>query len=282
MEEYGTGTHESLPPPGEVLLPDGDSAIDDLMLDVEECLSPFPDPLQLDENEMPDPEDNQSDFSTMDQSDIPGADLHGVQMHQEFRSRATTENHTLYSTATVEKKQVPTTHMSPDSGSSSSHEDANDKFMRLPKDGTSRNVCPESTGDPALPLSNTLSRQGLPEVSRQGSTVEDTSAKKRDSIYKKVYKNPELVEKCILDFKKNKATDGRERPFSCPWCAPVQKKPYEFATLETLVNHSFVHLQEDPYVCRVEGCEKRFRARSGLFSHNKTHGADKVGKTDPK
>lgn len=58
-----------------------------------------------------------------------------------------------------------------------------------------------------------------------------------------------------------------KKQFKCPSC------PKEFSLQQYLVEHSYTHTREKPFVCGIDGCQEKFRQRGKRSIHQKeAHG----------
>ena len=65
--------------------------------------------------------------------------------------------------------------------------------------------------------------------------------------------------------KRHAVTHSGTKKFACKFC---NKK---FALEQYKKEHEYIHTNETPYVCGIEGCTERFRQRAKLCLHRMSH-----------
>lgn len=65
--------------------------------------------------------------------------------------------------------------------------------------------------------------------------------------------------------KRHAVTHSGRKQFACKYC---DKK---FALEQYKKEHEYIHTNETPYVCGIEGCDEKFRQRAKLCLHRMSH-----------
>ena len=67
--------------------------------------------------------------------------------------------------------------------------------------------------------------------------------------------------------KRHALTHSKVKKFECRYCTR------KFALDQYRKEHEYIHTNETPYVCGIDGCTESFRQRAKLCLHRKTHGS---------
>jgi uncharacterized Zn-finger protein len=65
--------------------------------------------------------------------------------------------------------------------------------------------------------------------------------------------------------KRHAITHSKKKQFSCRFCSK------KFALEQYQKEHEYIHTNETPYTCGIDGCTEAFRQRAKLCLHRMTH-----------
>lgn len=84
--------------------------------------------------------------------------------------------------------------------------------------------------------------------------------------------------KSKVNLKRHKeAFHSDSKKYQCPDCSKI------LSSNQNLREHMLIHSQETPFVCKIQGCGKKFRHGSQFSAHKRVHGLDgKLDKTNMK
>lgn len=79
--------------------------------------------------------------------------------------------------------------------------------------------------------------------------------------------------KSKVNLKRHKeAFHSENKKYQCPDCSKI------LSSNQNLKEHMLIHSKETPFMCKIQGCGKKFRHGSQYSAHKRSHGID--GKLD--